>query len=93
MASFSPHALLAVSAQPLSRTSLPERKSQRAYDGVMGIFGGVFFNGNIMQPGVQLLEAVIGFTWSFCAPYLLIALNDCVPGLEVLAEGKLLLAG
>lgn len=43
---------------------------------------------HVKQLGIQLLEAVIGFTWSFVGSYILFALIDCVPGLEVLAKDE-----
>lgn len=69
-------------------TGLFAQKSVAAYDGVTEVRGGVFFDGNIRQLGVQSLEAVIGFTWSLVGSYLLFALVDSIPGLEVLAEDK-----
>ena len=69
-------------------TGLFARKEVAAYDGATVIDGGVFFDGNIKQLGIQMLEALIGFTWSFVGSYVLFALIDCVPGLEVLAENE-----
>lgn len=69
-------------------TGLFAKKEVAAYDGVTDIVGGVFFDGNVKQLGIQLLEALIGLTWSFAGSYLIIFLIDCVPGLEVLAEDK-----
>lgn len=69
-------------------TGLFARKEVAAYDGVTEIAGGVFFDGNTRQLGVQLLEALIGFTWSFVGSYILFALVDCVPGFEVLATDE-----
>jgi Amt family ammonium transporter len=69
-------------------TGLFARKEVAAYDGVTVIAGGVFFDGNTKQLGIQLLEALIGFTWSFFGSFLLIALVDCVPGFEVLAKDE-----
>ena len=57
-------------------TGLFARKEVAAYDG------------NAKQLGIQLLEAVIGFTWSFVGSYVIFALIDCVPGLEVLATDE-----
>lgn len=68
-------------------TGLFAQKAVAAYGGV-DVEGGVFFDGNIRQLGVQVLEAVIGFTWSFVGSFVLIAIIDCVPGLEVLAMDK-----
>ena len=59
-----------------------------ALDGTTEIVGGVFFDGNAKQLGVQIVEALIGFTWAFSVSYILIALIDCVPGWEVLATDK-----
>lgn len=69
-------------------TGLFAQKDVAFYDGATDITGGVFFDGNIRQLGVQVLEAVIGFSWSFIGSYIIIALIDCVPGLEVLAVDK-----
>lgn len=69
-------------------TGLFARKEVAFYDGETVIDGGVFFDGNIRQFGVQILEAVIGFTWAFIGSYIIIALIDCVPGLEVLATDE-----
>ncbi|OCK77931.1 putative ammonium transporter [Lepidopterella palustris CBS 459.81] len=74
-------------------TGLFARKEVAAYDGVTVIDGGVFFDGNVKQLGIQILEALIGFTWSFVGSWLLIALVDCVPGFEVLAEDEDVVAG
>jgi Amt family ammonium transporter len=69
-------------------TGLFARKEVAAYDGFSEIAGGVFFDGNVKQVGIQLLEALIGSTWSFVGSYAIIALIDCVPGLEVLAKDE-----
>jgi Amt family ammonium transporter len=66
-------------------TGLFARKEVAAYDGWTEIAGGVVFDGNYRQLGIQFVEAIIGFTWSFVGSYVLIALIDCVPGMEVLA--------
>jgi ammonia channel protein AmtB len=66
-------------------TGLFARKEVAGYDGATVIDGGVFFDGNVKQLGIQILEALVGFTWSFVGSYALIALVDCVPGWEVLA--------
>ncbi|KIY01371.1 uncharacterized protein Z520_02923 [Fonsecaea multimorphosa CBS 102226] len=68
-------------------TGLFAQKAVAAYGGVE-VDGGVFFDGNVRQLGVQIVEALIGFTWSFVGSFVIIALIDCVPGLEVLAEDK-----
>jgi ammonia channel protein AmtB len=69
-------------------TGLFARKEVAAYDGATVIVGGVVFDGNWRQLGVQILEAVIGATWSFVGSWLIIAAIDCVPGLEVLATDE-----
>lgn len=69
-------------------TGLFASKEVAAYDGATEIAGGVFFDGNVRQLGIQLLEALIGFTWSFVGTYIIFALIDCVPGLEVLAKDE-----
>ncbi|KAJ9364149.1 putative ammonium transporter [Paecilomyces variotii] len=74
-------------------TGLFAMKEVAAYDGFTEITGGVFFDGNVRQLGIQVLEAIIGFTWAFVGSYLLFALIDCVPGLEVLAEDKEIISG
>ncbi|EXJ75110.1 uncharacterized protein A1O5_01806 [Cladophialophora psammophila CBS 110553] len=68
-------------------TGLFAQKTVAAYGGVE-VDGGVFFDGNTRQLGVQIVEALIGFIWSFVGSFVIIALIDCVPGLEVLAEDK-----
>lgn len=74
-------------------TGLFAQKEVAFYDGATEIVGGVFFDGNIRQLGIQMVEALIGFTWSFVGSYLIFALIDCVPGLEVLAEDRDVMAG
>jgi len=69
-------------------TGLFAQKEVAAYDGVTEIAGGVFFDGNVRQLGIQIIEALVGFTWSFVGSYAIIALIDCVPGLEVLATDE-----
>lgn len=69
-------------------TGLFARREVAAYDGATEITGGVFFDGNLRQLGVQIAEALVGFVWAFCGSYVLFALIDCVPGLEVLAEDQ-----
>lgn len=64
------------------------RKEVAGYDGVTEIVGGVFFDRNVRQLGIQIVEATVGFTWSFVGSYVIYALIDCVPGFEVLAEDK-----
>ncbi|KAF4313399.1 putative ammonium transporter protein [Botryosphaeria dothidea] len=74
-------------------TGLFARKEVAAYDGATIVDGGVFFDGNLKQLGIQVLEAVIGFTWSFVGSFVLYALIDCIPGLEVLADDENVVAG
>ncbi|KAI9373344.1 Rh-like protein/ammonium transporter [Aspergillus egyptiacus] len=74
-------------------TGLFAQREVAAYDGETIIAGGCFFDGNWRQLGVQIVEALIGFTWSFCGSYALYALIDCVPGLEVLATDADIIAG
>lgn len=74
-------------------TGLFAQKQVAAFDGATEISGGVFLDGHVRQLGVQIVEALIGFTWSFCISYILIALIDCVPGFEVLAEDKDVMIG
>jgi len=68
-------------------TGLFAQKEVAAYGGVE-INGGVFFDGNIGQLWVQLVEVSVGFVWAFAGSFIIIALIDCVPGLEVLAKHK-----
>ena len=68
-------------------TGLFAQKAVAAYGGVE-VDGGVLFDGNMRQLGIQLVEALIGFVWSFVGSFVIIALVDCIPGLEVLAEDK-----
>jgi ammonia channel protein AmtB len=49
---------------------------------------GVFFDGNPRQLGIQISKALIRFTWSFVGSYILLALVNFVPGLDVLAENE-----
>lgn len=69
-------------------TGLFAKKEVAGYDGTTEIAGGVFFDGNVRQLGVQIVEALVGFLWSFICSYVIYALIDCIPGLEVLAEDK-----
>jgi len=68
-------------------TGLFAQKKVAAYGG-LEIDGGVFFDGNVRQLWVQIVEVLVGFSWSFFGSYAIIALIDCVPGLEVLALDK-----
>ena len=68
-------------------TGLFAKKEVAAYGG-LEIDGGVFFDGNVRQLWIQIAEAVIGFLWAFIGSFVIIALIDCVPGLEVLAIDK-----
>ncbi|KAL4777071.1 Rh-like protein/ammonium transporter [Aspergillus nidulans var. acristatus] len=74
-------------------TGLFAQREVAAYDGVTIIAGGCVFDGNWRQLGVQVVEALIGFTWSFVGSYVLYALVDCVPGLEVLATDEDIIVG
>ncbi|KXT04213.1 hypothetical protein AC578_72 [Pseudocercospora eumusae] len=73
-------------------TGLFAQKEVAAYGGVE-VDGGAFFDGNWRQIWVQIVEALIGLTWAFVGSYAIIALIDCVPGWEVLATDKEVLAG
>ncbi|KAK1834271.1 ammonium transporter AmtB-like domain-containing protein [Podospora conica] len=68
-------------------TGLFAQKEVAAYGG-LEIDGGVFFDGNVTQLWAQIVEVLVGFTWSFGGTYIIVALIDCVPGLEVLAIDK-----
>ncbi|KAF2096811.1 putative ammonium transporter [Rhizodiscina lignyota] len=74
-------------------TGLFAKKEVAAFDGATIIDGGVFFDGNVKQLWIQIVEALIGFTWSFVGTYVIVALIDCVPGLEVLAPDEHVIAG
>lgn len=69
-------------------TGLFAQREVAAYDGVTVIAGGCLFDGNWRQLLVQMVEAGVGFTWAFVGSYVLYALVDCVPGLEVLATDE-----
>lgn len=69
-------------------TGLFASKDVAAYDGETEIIGGVLFDGNIRQIGIQILEATLGFAWSFGVSYIIYAVIDCIPGLEVLAKDE-----
>lgn len=73
-------------------TGLFAQKKVAAY-GEVDIVGGVFFDGNVKQLGIQIAEATIGFIWAGAGSFIIIALIDCVPGLEVLATDKHIAAG
>ncbi|KAI1254660.1 hypothetical protein MGN70_003674 [Eutypa lata] len=73
-------------------TGLFARKENAAYGGVE-VAGGVFFDGNVRQLWVQIVEVLIGFTWSFVGSFVIVALIDCVPGLEVLAPNEEIISG
>ncbi|EME83989.1 uncharacterized protein MYCFIDRAFT_152269 [Pseudocercospora fijiensis CIRAD86] len=73
-------------------TGLFAQKEVAAYGGVE-VEGGAFFDGNWRQIWVQIVEALIGLAWAFVGSYAIIALIDCVPGWEVLATDKEVLAG
>jgi len=68
-------------------TGLFARKEVAGYDGATATWWRLF-GGNIWEPGIQVLEALMGFTWSFLGSYILFALVNCVPGLEALAENE-----
>ncbi|KAK3070459.1 hypothetical protein LTS18_015098, partial [Coniosporium uncinatum] len=55
-------------------TGLFASREVAGYDGVTVIEGGVVFDGNVRQLWVQLVEALVGFTWAFVGSYVLIAL-------------------
>ncbi|PYH95666.1 Rh-like protein/ammonium transporter [Aspergillus ellipticus CBS 707.79] len=74
-------------------TGLFAKREVAAYDGVTDIVGGCVFDGNWRQLGIQIVEALIGFVWSFGGSYILYALVDCVPGFEVLATDEDVIAG
>lgn len=68
-------------------TGLFAQKEVAAYGGVE-IVGGVVFDGNWRQLWVQIVEAVVGFCWAFGGSYAIVAVIDCIPGLEVLAPDQ-----
>ena len=73
-------------------TGLFAQKAMAANGGIE-VDGGVVFDGNVRQLGIQVLEATIGFCWSLVGSFIIIAVIDTVPGLEVLAEDKEVNAG
>jgi Amt family ammonium transporter len=68
-------------------TGLFARREVAAYGGVE-IIGGVVFDQNVAQLWIQIVEVIIGFLWSFIGSFAIIALIDCIPGLEVLDIDK-----
>ena len=68
-------------------TGLFAQKEVAAY-GEVEIIGGAVFDGHWNQLWIQIVEVLIGFTWSFVGSFILIAIVDCIPGLEVLAHDK-----
>ncbi|EED17345.1 ammonium transporter, putative [Talaromyces stipitatus ATCC 10500] len=74
-------------------TGLFAQKEVAAYDGATFISGGAVFDGNWKQLGIQSLEAIIGFSWSFIGSYIIYALIDCIPGFEVLATDSEVISG
>jgi ammonia channel protein AmtB len=58
------------------------------FDGVTDIVGGALHDGNWYQLVIQVVEGLIGASWSFGASYAIIALIDCIPGLEVLCTDE-----
>ncbi|KAI0003471.1 ammonium transporter AmtB-like domain-containing protein [Xylariaceae sp. FL0662B] len=73
-------------------TGLFAQKELVAYGG-SDVPGGVVFDGNVSQLWVQIVEVLIGFTWSFAGSFAIIAIIDCIPGLEVLAPNEEISAG
>ncbi|RYP05169.1 hypothetical protein DL764_003990 [Monosporascus ibericus] len=73
-------------------TGLFAQKEVAAYGGVE-VDGGVFFDGNVRQLWVQVVEVLVGITWSFFGTLFIIALIDCIPGFEVLAPNDEISAG
>lgn len=69
-------------------TGLFASQQVAAFDGTTDIAGGVFIDGNYHQVFIQIIEATIGFTWTFAVSYLIFAGLDCIPGLEVLATDE-----
>lgn len=64
------------------------QKDFAGYDRVTEIVGGVFFDGNVRQLGIQIIEASVESAWSFIGSHAIFALIDCVPEFEVLAKDK-----
>jgi ammonia channel protein AmtB len=73
-------------------TGLFASKEVAAYSGLK-VAGGAVFDGNWGQLGIQATEALVGFTWAFVGSWCIIALIDCVPGLEVLARDEDVVVG
>jgi ammonia channel protein AmtB len=63
-------------------------KEAAGFDGATDIIGGVLHDGHWYQLVIQATEGLIGLVWSFGASYTIIALIDCVPGLEVLCTDE-----
>ncbi|KAJ5910323.1 ammonium transporter [Penicillium tannophilum] len=74
-------------------TGLFASKQVAAFDGMTEIAGGVFIDGNFHQVFIQIIEAIVGFTWTFGVSYLIFAALDCIPGLEVLATDDEIMSG
>ncbi|KAI5480408.1 hypothetical protein MNV49_000983 [Pseudohyphozyma bogoriensis] len=58
-----------------------------ATDGASAIAGG-WLDGHFVQLGIQLADSVSVTSYAFVVTYLLVALIDCIPGLEVLATDE-----
>ncbi|KAK4640697.1 hypothetical protein QC761_0094610 [Podospora bellae-mahoneyi] len=82
---FATHCVGGVAATVM--TGLFARREVAAYGG-LDVPGGVVFDGNVRQLWVQIVEVLVGFSWSFFGSWLIIAGIDCIPGLEVLAIDK-----
>jgi Amt family ammonium transporter len=73
-------------------TGIFAQASIAATDGATDIPGG-WLDQNYRQLGLQLADCVATTTYAFVVTYLLVALIDCVPGLEVLATEEDILMG
>lgn len=68
-------------------TGLFAQKEVAAYGG-MEVTGGVIFDGHVAQLWIQIVEALVGAVWAFVGSYVIMALLDVIPGLEVLATDR-----
>ncbi|KAF4120867.1 ammonium transporter, Amt family [Geosmithia morbida] len=73
-------------------TGLFAQKEVAAYGG-MEVAGGVIFDGHISQLWIQIVEALVGATWAFTISFIIMAILDSIPGLEVLAVDREIMEG
>ncbi|KAK9898240.1 ammonium transporter [Cystobasidium minutum MCA 4210] len=73
-------------------TGIFAQASIAATDGATEIPGG-WLDGHFVQLGYQLADTVAATAYAFVITYCLVALIDCVPGLEMLATDESIVAG